>query len=203
MEEQLRGVEDLVISEVNVKEVEYVDDTSGVISKNVRPNFKLLGKKWGPKMKAVAAAIGAFTSDDIATFEQQGNITLKVDGEDALIEGDELEIFSDDVEGWLADSKGNLSVALDVTITDDLKEEVNRIQKLRKDNGFEVTDRIKVNLVTSDGIKQSILNYKDYICMEILATELNIVESIDDGEELDINNNIVIVNVLKTDEHGN
>jgi isoleucyl-tRNA synthetase len=207
--DQIRKVEDLILSEVNVKEVEYVDDASGVVSKTIKPNFKMLGKKWGPKMKELAAAISQWGPNEIRAMETNGKHAFDLGGEVVEVLLEEVEILSADVEGWLADSIGNLTVALDVTISEELKEEgnarelVNRVQKIRKDKGLEVTDRIHLKVVGNELLEGAFVNYKDYICREILATELEIVESLAEGTELNINDSVVVVDVIKSEENAN
>jgi isoleucyl-tRNA synthetase len=148
MKEQLQKVEDLVKAEVNVKEIQYLDPDNTFISKKIKPNFVALGKKIGPKMKAVSAALAQFTQEDIATLEKEGQYNLSIDNEPILLRVDEVEISSEDIPGWTVAGKGSLTVALDVTITPELEAEgnarefVNRIQKIRKDSGFELTDRM-------------------------------------------------------------
>jgi isoleucyl-tRNA synthetase len=150
VKKQLEKVEELIKSEVNVKEIQYLTDTEGFIKKKVKPNFVALGKKLGAKMKAVSTAIGNLSQDDISKLEKEGNYTLLIDSEPLILQINEVEITSEDIPGWIVANKGALTVALDVTITPELlnegnaREFVNRIQKIRKDNGYELTDRIKV-----------------------------------------------------------
>ncbi|HET6769803.1 MAG TPA: class I tRNA ligase family protein, partial [Chitinophagaceae bacterium] len=178
MKEQLQKVEDLVKAEVNVKEIEYLDPDNTFISKKIKPNFVALGKKLGPKMKAVSALLGQFTQDQIRQLEKDGQYSLQVDNEDLILQASDVEITSEDIPGWLVASKGTLTVALDVTITKDLEHEgnarefVNRIQKIRKESGFDLTDRIEVGVMAENGLKNSLAQFKDYICAEILADKL-------------------------------
>ena len=200
MKEQLQKVEDLVKAEVNVKEIEYLDPDNTFISKKIKPNFVALGKKLGPKMKAVSAALAQFTQEDIATLEKEGQYNLSIDGEPVILQITEVEISSEDIPGWTVASKGHLTVALDVTITPELEAEgnarefVNRIQKIRKDSGFELTDRIDVKVAAPNGMKDSLAQFKDYICAEILADKLEIVPEIQDGTEIEVND--VSLNVI-------
>ncbi len=193
MKEQVEKVEDLIKSEVNVKGIDYLTETGGFIKKKIKPNFKSLGSKMGAKMKAVAAAIGAFTDTDIAAIERDGHFNLAVDGEQLQIQLSDVEIISEDIPGWTVANKGALTVALDITITDQLQDEgnarelVNRIQKIRKDSGFELTDRINVTVETVDTLKSAIINYNDYICTEILADSLDLVEQLQGGTEIEVN----------------
>ena len=203
MEEQLKKVEDLVKTEVNVKEVHYLSDTEGFIKKKIKPNFVALGKKLGPKMKAVSAALASFTQEDILKTEKEGEYSLSIDGEAVTLQLSEVEISSEDVPGWTVTNKGPLTVALDITVTPELENEgnarefVNRIQKIRKESGFELTDRIVVKVAASNGLKNSLAQFNDYICAEILADKLELVPEIEDGTEIEINDTSLKVIVLK------
>ena len=200
MQEQLRKVEDLIKAEVNVKEIEYLSPDNTFISKKIKPNFIALGKKLGPKMKAVSAALAQFTQEDIARLEKEGQYSLSIDGEPVILQITEVEISSEDIPGWTVANKGSLTVALDVTVTPELEAEgharefVNRIQKIRKDSGFELTDRVEVRVSAANGLKDSLTRFKDYICAEILADSLEFVPEIQDGTEIDIND--VLLNVI-------
>jgi len=200
MKEQLQKVEDLVKAEVNVKEIEYLSPDNTFISKKIKPNFVALGKKLGPKMKAVSAALAQFTQEDIALLEKEGQYNLSVDGEPVILQIAEVEISSEDIPGWTVANKGSLTVALDVTVTPELEAEgnarefVNRVQKIRKDNGFDLTDRVEIKVLAPGGLKDSLAQFKTYICAEILADKLEFVPEIQDGIELDIND--VLLNVI-------
>ena len=193
MKEQLQKVEDLIKSEVNVKQVQYLSDTEGFIKKKIKPNFVDLGKKLGAKMKSVASALAAFTQEEIMEFEKEGQYNLSIDGEPVILQLSEVEITSEDIPGWTVANKGALTVALDITVTPELENEgnarefVNRIQKIRKESGFELTDRIEVKVAASNGLKNSLAQFNDYICAEILADKLELVPEIEDGTEIEIN----------------
>ncbi len=193
MKTQLKKVEDLIKNEVNVKEIQYLTDTEGFIKKRIKPNFVALGKKLGPKMKAVSTALSQFTQDDIAKMEKERAYSLPINGEDLILQLAEVEIISEDVPGWMVANKGALTVALDITITPDLvnegnaRELVNRIQKIRKDSGFELTDRINVKLANANQLKPAITEFNDYICAEILADKLELVPEIASGTEIEVN----------------
>jgi isoleucyl-tRNA synthetase len=203
MKEQLSKVEDLIKSEVNVKEIEYLTATEGFINKKIKPNFIALGKRLGPKMKAVSAALGRFTQQDISQFERDGKFILDVDVEPLILQLTDVEISAEDIPGWSVASKGTLTVALDITITDELRKEgearefVNRIQNLRKDSGFEVTDRININIVENERLVNSINDYKNYICAEILADSIDFVPEIADGTQIEVNDISLKVSVIK------
>jgi isoleucyl-tRNA synthetase len=204
MQQQLEKVEELIRSEVNIKEIQYLTDTEGFINKKIKPNFQALGKKLGPKMKAVSNALAGFTQHDITSFEKEGRYAIKLDDEFVELLLSEVEITSEDIPGWSVASKGALTVALDINITPELVQEgnarefVNRVQKIRKDNGFELTDRIKVTVNATNGIKESLEKYNSYICAEILADQLEIKSDIDGGTEIEVNDNQLKVIVLKT-----
>ena len=203
MEEQLKKVEDLIKTEVNVKEVQYLSDTEGFIKKRIKPNFVALGKKLGPKMKAVSSALAAFTQEEILKIEKEGQYSLSIDGEAVTLHLSEVEITSEDIPGWTVANKGALIVALDITVTPELENEgnarefVNRIQKIRKESGFELTDRIMVKVAATNGLKNSLAQFNDYICAEILADALELVPEIEDGTEIEINDISLKVIVLK------
>ena len=189
--EQIRHVDELIKSEVNIKEVAYLDDASGVLSKKVKPNFKALGPKFGPKMKEVAAAIQTMTSDDIASLEKAG--TFRLANTEFDITPAEVEILTEDLPGYLTASEAGLTVALDITISDELRQEgvardfVNRVQNFRKDSGFEVTDKIAIQLVDSNPeISASVLAFKDYIAQEVQALSLDVVGTIEDAVEVEM-----------------
>ncbi|HEX2606124.1 MAG TPA: isoleucine--tRNA ligase [Flavisolibacter sp.] len=204
MEQQLHKVEELIKAEVNVKEMEYLTDTEGFIKKKMKPNFVALGKKLGPKMKAVSTVLSGFTQHDISLFEKEGRYSIPVgEGERVEVLLSEVEISSEDIPGWTVASKGPLTVALDIHISPELVEEgnarefVNRIQKIRKDSGFDVTDRIEVKVAANNGIGQSLAKFNDYICAEILADKLELTTQIDGGTEIEVNDNQLMVTVLK------
>jgi isoleucyl-tRNA synthetase len=203
MKEQFLKIEDLIKSEVNVKEIEYITETEGFINKKIKPNFTALGKKLGPKMKAVSAALANLTQHDISAFERQGNFILQINGQPLTLDSTEVEIFAEDIPGWSVASKGSLTVALDITVSEELRKEgearefVNRIQNLRKDSGFEITDRININIVENERLVNSIKEFKNYICAEILADSINFVPKILNGTEIEINDILLQVSVMK------
>jgi isoleucyl-tRNA synthetase len=203
MQQQLRKVEDLVKAEVNVKEIEYLNDTEGFIKKKIKPNFVALGKKLGARMKAVSTSLQNFSQHDISLFEKEGRYSLLLNDEPVELTLNEVEITSEDIPGWSVASKGPLTVALDINITPELEDEgnarefVNRIQKIRKDSGFDVTDRIDVKVAANNGIAASLSKYNNYICAEILADKLEITSTIADGIEIEVNDNPLRVIVLK------
>ncbi|WP_408030388.1 isoleucine--tRNA ligase [Tenacibaculum xiamenense] len=189
--EEILAVSDLIKSEVNVKEIELLDDASGILVKQIKPNFKALGPKFGKDMKLIANEIRDFSQEDIATIEKEGEISVKVNDKLIKLESADVEISSKDIEGWLVANAEGLTVALDVTISDDLRKEgvarelINRIQNARKDSGFEVTDRIKLTFLTFADLQESILANENYIKTETLTNELIFVDTLEDGVEIE------------------
>ncbi len=204
MEVQLKKVEELIKAEVNVKEIQYLTDTEGFIKKGIRPNFISLGKKLGSKMKIVVEALSLFTQHEISLFEKEGRYSIPIEeGEQIELAMNDVEISSEDIPGWTVAVKGGLTVALDIHVSAELVQEgnarefVNRIQKIRKDRGFEVTDRIEVKVAANNGISESLAKYNDYICAEILADNLEFISQIDNGVEIDVNDNSLKVIIIK------
>ncbi|MEC7785299.1 MAG: isoleucine--tRNA ligase [Bacteroidota bacterium] len=185
--DEIIAVQDLIKSEVNVKEIELIDDASGILVKNIKPNFKVLGPRFGRDMKVVANAINAMSAQDISTIENEGEITVDINGKSVTLAPEDVEITSQDIEGWLVASSGSLTVALDVTLTDELKKEgiarelVNRIQNLRKDSGFEVTDKIEVQLQRDGKVEQAVNDNLEYIKRETLTAKLDVAEQVTNG----------------------
>lgn len=201
---QIQHVEDLIKSEVNIKEIEYLDDASGILVKSVKPNLPVLGKKLGPKMRFVVAAVNAWGQEEIAQIERNGKIDVQVEGETIELLLEEVLISSQDIPGWSVATDQELTVALDVTVTDELKQEgiardlVNRIQNLRKDMGLEVQDKIRIKVSRhSDLVTQAINNFAKYIQTETQALSLEINEAIANGVVLDMDEFELIVNVEK------
>jgi isoleucyl-tRNA synthetase len=188
---EIEAVSELIKSETNIKEIELIDDTSDILVKQAKPNFKILGPRFGKDMKFVAAAVGKLTSEDIFKFEKEGKIKVEVNGKMITLRPEELEITSKDVEGWLVASHAGMTVALDIAINEDLKQEgiarelVNRIQNMRKDAGFEVTDKIKVKIQKDGVVEHAVDGNYTYIKNETLATSLELVEKTDNGIEVD------------------
>jgi isoleucyl-tRNA synthetase len=203
MQQQLEKVKELILSEVNLKEVQFITETEGFIKKKIKPNFQALGKKLGSKMKEVNNALQNFTQHDITLFEKEGRYSLPVGEEIVELTLSEVEITSEDIPGWTVASKGTLTVALDIEITPELVQEgnarefVNRIQKIRKDSGFDVTDRIDVKVSANNGIRESLAKFNNYICAEILADKLELASDIDGGTEIEVNESLLKVIVQK------
>ncbi|NRD21996.1 isoleucine--tRNA ligase [Winogradskyella litoriviva] len=188
--EEIEAVSDLIKHEVNIKEVELLEDASDILVKQIKPNFKALGPKFGKDMKLIASAISAFSADDIKNIEQNGNIDVEINGKNITLGLDDVEITSQDIEGWLVANEGALTVALDVTINEELRKEgiarelVNRIQNLRKDSGFEVTDRIDVQLQNDPQVAAAIVSNEVYIKSETLTEDLKIMDNLNNGIEI-------------------
>jgi isoleucyl-tRNA synthetase len=203
MKVQLKKIENLIASEVNVKNIEYLTDTEGFIKKKVKANFIALGKKLGSKMKAVSTEIASLNQQQIGELEKDKEITLQVDGEPIVINIDEVELSAEDIPGWSVATKGSLTVALDVTITDELRKEgearefVNRVQNLRKDSGLELTDRILVEVSQNEKLGNSINEFKNYICAEILADRIDFLPEVSDGTLIEVNGVTVKVRITK------
>jgi isoleucyl-tRNA synthetase len=189
---QLEGVEQLILSEVNVKELEYLTETAGILVKKIKPNFKTLGPKYGKLMKQISAIIAGYTQEDIANIENTGSAEHAVDAEKVILGLEDVEIMSEDIPGWLVASEGTITVALDVTITPRLKEEgiarelINRIQNLRKEKGLEVTDKIELSVQKHNEISEAILNNNEYICSETLAIKLNYADVLETVEKTEV-----------------
>ncbi len=201
MKAQFSKVESYILSEVNVKTVEYVDDASGIVKKKIKPNFKELGKRAGQKIKAIQNAVAAFTADDISKIEKDQAYNLSVDGDNFELLLADVEIQTEDIPGWLVASESGLTVALDVTITDELRLEgnarefVNKVQNLRKDKNFQVLDRIKVSVIKNEILDKTLASFKDYIANEILAKEIVVVDTLDSYDEVEMNDDLLKVKV--------
>ncbi|AUS04744.1 isoleucine--tRNA ligase [Pseudotamlana carrageenivorans] len=199
--EEIAAVSELIKHEVNVKEIELLEDASDILVKQIKPNFKVLGPRFGKDMKAIAGAVINFTPEDINKIEQNGSLEVDINGKNITLERSDVEITSQDIEGWLVANEGALTVALDVTISDDLRKEgiarelINRIQNLRKDSGFEVTDNIAVKLLKDEQIVKAVEANVAYIKSETLTNELEIVEKLDGGIDIafdDVNTRLFI-----------
>ena len=199
--EEILAVSNLIKHEVNIKEIQLMEDASDILIKQIKPNFKVLGPKFGKDMRFIAAEVGKFTQEDINKIEKDKNISINVNEKNITLSLEDVEISSKDIQGWLVANEGALTVALDVTITDDLRKEgiarelVNRIQNARKDTGLEVTDKIKLTVLNYANLKDSINDNKDYIMSETLTKELVFVDELNNGVEIefdDIKSKILI-----------
>ena len=186
-EHQLEAIKSLVLTEVNVKDMEFLKDASGVLVKKIKPNFKTLGPKYGKMMKAISGAINALGQEEIAIFEKEEKYLLELDGQKVVLSLEDVEIMSEDIPGWLVANEGKLTVALDIEVTDELREEgiarefVNRIQNLRKDSGFDVTDKIKLSIQKNESLNKAVEKHADYIGAQTLAIEVKLVDKCNDN----------------------
>lgn len=178
--QDIEAVADLIMSEVNVKGINYVGGDAGILVKRIKPDFKKLGPKFGKNMKAAAQALTSLEQSQIAQFEKDGKIALTLNGEEAVVELADVEVISEDIPGWLVANEGNITVALDITITDDLRKEgiarelVNRIQNVRKSKDFNITDRIVVKITPDEHVNDAVAQFKDYIAKQVLAVAIEL-----------------------------
>ncbi|MBS6237384.1 MAG: isoleucine--tRNA ligase [Bacteroides sp.] len=199
----IEAVKALIMSEVNVKDIKFVDGAAGVLVKKVKCDFKKMGPKFGKQMKAVAAAVAEMSQEAIAELEKNGSYTLQLDGANVVVEAADVEIFSEDIPGWLVANEGKLTVALDVTVTEELRREgvarelVNRIQNIRKSSGLEITDKIKITLSKNQQTDDAVNEYKDYICNQVLGTSLTLTDEVENGTELNFDDFSLYVSVVK------
>ena len=190
-QKQLESVKNLLMSEINVKNIDFLSDTSDILIKKIKPNFKSLGPRYGKLMKQIATALAQFDQKDIVMIEKEGRYLLDIDGSEVELHAEDVKIITEDIPGWAVSNLGNLTVALDITVTPQLKEEglarelVNRIQNLRKDQNFEVTDRILLKVEKNNEIDAAINNNYSYICSETLAESLDLCNKIEsDNKQL-------------------
>lgn len=202
-QESIEAVKKLILSEVNVKELKFVDNAAGILVKRVKPDFKKLGPRYGKIMKKLAAAIQTMAQPDILAFEAAGRYTLTVDGQEAVVELSDVEIISEDIPGWLVANEGRLTVALDITVTEALRKEglarelVNRIQNLRKSSGLDITDKVNVTILSTDEMDEAIQEYNAYIRGQVLASVVEITDVISDATQLDFEDFKLSVRVEK------
>ena len=203
--QQLQHVADLVKTEVNIKELQIVTNENSTVKlvKRIKPNFKTLGKKYGKQMKEIATAIAALTQDRIADIETRGQIVLPLPSGEVEVELADVEIATEDMPGWLVANEGNLTVALDIEVTDELRQEgiarelVNRIQNLRKSNGYEITDKIAVTIESNDEVNTAVANFKDYIAAQVLAQSLIVADKVENPIALDFEDFVVNISIEK------
>ena len=195
--EKVEAVKPLIQAEVNVREIEYIEGTTGILVKKIKPDFKTLGPKYGKKMKDISAALAAVSQEDIFTFETTGSYKFSTGGQAIDLNLNDVEIISEDIPGCLVANEGKLTVALDITITDELRHEgiarefVNRIQNLRKESGFDVTDKIRVEIRKNDSINKAVTKHREYISSQTLAIAIELVDHLnEDSKEIEIDENI-------------
>ena len=200
--QNIEAIKSLILNEVNVKELNFVDSTNAILIKRIKPDFKKLGPRYGKIMKQLAVAIEEMTQEDIAKLEKEGNFNLTVNGEEVIIELSDTEIVSEDIPGWLVANQDKLTVALDIDLTDDLLKEgiarefVNRIQNLRKAQDFEIIDRINIVISSNKNLDAAIEDFSDYIKTQVLADSLIINEEVK-GTEVDVNDESVTISIEK------
>lgn len=200
---EILAIEDLIKAEVNVKEIELLEDASGVLIKQIKPNFKALGPRFGKDIGLIAKEIQSFTQDQINELDKAGELTITSSGKSITLTVEDVEISSQDIPGWLVANSNGITVALDITISEELRMEgiarelVNRIQNIRKDSGFEVTDKIKVQILKNDTIEQAVLANESYIKSETLTNELIFVSEIKNGTEIEFDELKTIILISK------
>lgn len=202
VKEHIEAVRGLILSEVNIKELEFIEDTTGVITKRIKPNFKTLGPRYGKQMKQISVLVAAFSQADIAQLERTDSWTTEIDGVKIEATAADFEITSEDMPGWLVTTEGKLTVAMDITLTDELRKEglarelVNRIQNIRKDSGFEVTDKIRVTFEKNEIVGAAIASFRDYITTQVLAVEILETENLTDSAAQDLDLDDLTVKIL-------
>lgn len=199
----VEAVKELILTEVNVKDIEFIEDTTGIMVKKIKANFKTLGPKYGKQMKDVGSAIMSMSQSEITSIERDGKFMLKLDSQTIEIADEDVEITSEDIPGWLVTSEGKLTVALDINLTKELIQEgiarelINRIQNIRKDSAFEVTDKVNIKIKKDDEIVDAINSFRDYIATQTLALSINLVDTLENGAAMDINEKEILILVEK------
>ncbi|MDR1356633.1 MAG: isoleucine--tRNA ligase [Tannerellaceae bacterium] len=202
-EENIEAVKNLILNEVNVKELKYTDNSDMILVRRVKPDFKKLGPRYGSIMKRLALAIQGMSGADISAFEASGRFTFHIDGQEAVIEPGDVEIISEDIPGWLVANEGKLTVALDITLTDELRREglarelVNRIQNMRKSSGYEITDKIKIHILSSNEMDEAVNEHKEYIKNQVLAVSIKLVDILSEPVILDFEDFNVSIRINK------
>lgn len=203
MKEQLEAVKTIILSEINVKEIEYITDTTGVLIKKIKPNFKTLGPRYGKYMKQISAAFAAMNQSEIFEFEKKGEFRLQIAEETLTLGVEDAEIMSEDIPGWLVANEGKITVALDINITQELKEEgiarefINRIQNLRKESNFDVTDKIILYIGKHPEIDEAICHFSAYISSQVLAEKIELTDRTVDAKEVDIDGITTFIKIEK------
>ena len=200
VQERVEAVKSLVLNEVNVKDIEYITDTAGILVKKIKPNFKTLGPRFGKQMKEVSGIIQSMEQEEIAAFEAAGTYEISVGAESVSLNLEEVEILSEDIPGWLVANEGNLTVALDINISDELRQEgmarelINRIQNIRKESGFDVTDKIEVLIERHDLISDAVDSHGKYIGSQTLARSVSLTDTLEDqaSKSIDIDEDVYI-----------
>ena len=199
----INSIKDIVMSEVNVKDIKLVDGSNGILVKRIKPDFKKLGPKCGKNMKQVAAALQSMEQSAIAQFEKEGQYTFAIEGQEIVVSTEDVTIFSEDIPGWSVANDGNITIALDITLTDELinegiaRELVNRIQNIRKSSGLEITDRINVSVSAPDNINIAIAAHKAYIASQVLANNLFLTDQLSNATEVDFDGTSLFIQIEK------
>lgn len=202
---QVESIKSLILTEVNVKELQFVTEDDGILKKRIKPNFKTLGPKYGKLMKGIAAEMAKMSTHDIAMFEKDGSFPLTVAGENILIESGDAEVISEDIPGWLVANEGSLTVALDIEVSPELRKEgiarefINRIQNIRKDSGFDVTDKITVRIQPNELTDEAVRDYADYIASQTLATSVSVDPSVtpDGAQSVELDDSLALLVAVK------
>lgn len=203
LQERLEAVKQLILNEVNIKEMEFLTDTKGVLVKKIKPNFKTLGARYGKQMKEISSAISAFTQDDISLVERKGNYELNLASGKVCLALEDVEIISEDIPGWLVASEGRITVAMDITVTEELKREgiarelINRIQNLRKDSNFDVTDKINIVIENNPEIDPAVIDFREYIAGQTLALSIESKKEVPNATSIEINDLNLNISVTK------
>jgi isoleucyl-tRNA synthetase len=202
--DKFEAVKDLILAEVNVKEVEYIDDTSSILVKKIKPNFKTLGPRYGKLMKEISNSIAALTPQEIVAFENNGNHPVLINGQQIVLTSEDVEIISEDIPGWQVANEGKLTVALDITVSDELRYEgiarefINRIQNIRKENGFDVTDKITLLIEDHEFVREAVTRHASYIASQTLATAVTLTHNFTGNNVRDVEIDEVVVKVVVT-----
>ena len=199
----INSIKDIVMSEVNVKDIKLVDGSNGILVKRIKPDFKKLGPKCGKNMKQVAAALQNMEQEAIAQFEKEGQYSFDIAGQNIVVSTEDVSIFSEDIPGWSVANDGNITIALDITLTDALisegiaRELVNRVQNIRKSSGLEITDRINVWVSAPENISAAIEQHKAYIASQVLAANISLENQLNNATEVDFDGTTLYVQVEK------
>jgi isoleucyl-tRNA synthetase len=200
--DKFEAVKDLILAEVNVKEVEYIDDTSSILVKKIKPNFKTLGPRYGKLMKEISNSIAALSPQEILAFENNGNHPVLINGQQIVLTSEDVEIISEDIPGWQVANEGKLTVALDITVSDELRYEgiarefINRIQNIRKENGFDVTDKITLLIEDHEFVREAVTRHASYIASQTLATVVNLTHNFTGNNVRNVEIDEVVVKVV-------
>ncbi len=199
LKHQIDAVRKLILAEVNVREIEFIGDATGLLVKKLKPDFRVLGKKYGKLMQRIPGVLAACTQQEIAALEREGALELQVDGQSVIVSREDVEILSEDIPGWLVTSEGRLTVALDVTLSEELvregmaRELINRIQNLRKDSKLDVTDKISLTLQHYPGVTEAVEQHREYISHQVLAVSVQLADHLEGGTELDMDDFVLPV----------